>query len=1004
MEIIFYKTNFSQKLNDIGREHINIELNNEELKKIIELKINLDHFELGSDNILEIVFKKYNIEGHDLILIKLDNYNSVIKFKNELTNYFITIINENIMDIEEDVLNLHNITNTIPSPPPIEYIETSSEEEEMFEIDEITNPIKKMIVEKLENITEKESILSKILKLKIDNIYCLISHNSEMKKRKIASQIAKLNISVEFVIVNNYENDNIKLHLKCIKKAKGMNYKNILIMEEDNDFNYSVFHEYLKEPVNIPNDFEMLYLGGQILNGELYDKKLIKLKSIIYNHAFILNYKIFDYIIENIEKEWNKIDNWDRKEGLETQVDWNDGKIDKFYSKHICEKRKNSYCVYPLLCYKEPKQIEENKILRFKDNMLRSSGFFYKKLNKPISVFVINEEKNKDQLIQFREMANVYLNTFNIFKAITENFNYEKELKILKMFNLKDIKDNQKSHNYNIYEMNNILSHFYLWEHIANNPKEINLIVEDHIELEDHFNVKLNNLLKDLEKYSWDILFLNYKNDKDNNNNNIIKLNDNNKNNNINLNTAYLININSGKKIMKYINENMIKQPLNHFMMELFNKLNCYKLKNNICSSEIKKYPEKLLDINKVNKLINPEDMKKQVIILNEEVNNNEFIPLLKDNKYKEVMINNTIFFKNSNDILFKINDDDELCYHGYIKDNKIQINHLNKNLFKMSIKKEDEKETIIFYLNDKNHIPYFLKKIIELLSLKYQVIVIGKNLYNIIINNVYYVSTQNDKFLSHMVKKMKIQKIYTDNWNILLSITKSEIELNYIMYEIPTLDNFENKLYKNNGIEFMRNTYDVFNNIYFFNNSLKEEFKDHLNLNEEPQNCKLNSMVFAKNENKVKLAMKQNYILSLDKHPKRVLNCFKLWNNKMNGNFKLIILNNNINSLNDENVIIDKLNYMNINKYLDVSYFYLTFENNYNSYYNILNSINHYCIPIVPKYFNEFSNKFITFNGFLNKYNLIDMKEIYENEKKKMVYNNLFDSIIKNHLKNMSW
>jgi hypothetical protein len=223
-------------------------------------------------------------------------------------------------------------------------------------------------------------------------------------------------------------------------------------------------------------------------------------------------------------------------------------------------------------------------------------------------------------------------------------------------------------------------------------------------------------------------------------------------------------------------------------------------------------------------------------------------------------------------------------------------------------------------------------------------------------------------------------------------------------MYEIPTLDNYENKLYKNNGIEYMKNTYNIFENIYFFNDNLREEFKDHLNLNEIPENCKLNSLVISKNENKVKLAMKQNYILSIDKHPKRVVNCFKLWNTKMNGNFKLIILNNNIKSLDEENVTIDRLNYVNFNKYLDVSYFYLSFENNYNSYYNILNAINHYCIPIIPKYFSEFNNKYITFNGFVNRYNLIDMKEIYENEKKKMVYNNLADSIIKNHLKNMAW
>ena len=31
-------------------------------------------------------------------------------------------------------------------------------------------------------------------------------------------------------------------------------------------------------------------------------------------------------------------------------------------------------------------------------------------------------------------------------------------------------------------------------------------------------------------------------------------------------------------------------------------------------------------------------------------------------------------------------------------------------------------------------------------------------------------------------------------------------------------------------------------------------------------------------------------------------------------------------------------------------------------------------------------------------------MKEVYENDKKKIIYNNLFDTIIKNHLKHMCW
>jgi hypothetical protein len=438
-------------------------------------------------------------------------------------------------------------------------------------------------------------------------------------------------------------------------------------------------------------------------------------------------------------------------------------------------------------------------------------------------------------------------------------------------------------------------------------------------------------------------------------------------------------------------------------MIELFNDLNCYKLKTNICSSNITEESEDLLNINKVNELINPEE---EEIIFGNVVNNDAYFDkLLSDIKYKEVMVNDNIFFKNSNDILFRFNNDDELCYHGHILNNKIVINNLNKDLFKMSVKKENGKESIMIYLNDDCKIPDFLKKIIELLSLKYQVLVVGKNLYNIVINDVYYITIQEDIFLEKMLQMLQIKKIYTNNFNILLYVPKkNEIEINYIMYEIPTLINFDRKLYKNNAIEYIRNTYDIFNNIYFFNKNLMEEFKDHLNLNEIPKNFKLNSFVFSKNQNKIKLGMKRNIILSIDRHPKRSINSFKNFNKKMNGKFQLILLNNNVNNIEEENIIVHKFNHLNFDKYLDMSYFFITFENEVSTYYNIYNSINRYCIPIMPQYFNEFNNKFITFNGFINKFNIIDMKEIFENSKKKIIYNNLCDNIIKSHLSNMNW
>ena len=61
MEIIFYQTNFEKKLKNKGKKYKNILLNDNELKRILEFKRNIDYFELGSENILEIVLKKHNV-------------------------------------------------------------------------------------------------------------------------------------------------------------------------------------------------------------------------------------------------------------------------------------------------------------------------------------------------------------------------------------------------------------------------------------------------------------------------------------------------------------------------------------------------------------------------------------------------------------------------------------------------------------------------------------------------------------------------------------------------------------------------------------------------------------------------------------------------------------------------------------------------------------------------------------------------------------------------------
>lgn len=966
MKIYVYENILDELINKFLIKYEKIFLKNEEIVKIMKIFYNNNKLKLSNENLMKDIFKNYSIsEKTDILLIKVENYNKVIEFKYILSKYHqVFLLNENNHFINSNIVSKH------------------------FELKS-----KNMILsERIENISEKEDIFKQILDIDIDNIYCITYKDSENKKR-IISQVNKINTTIEFVNLSNieqYKNNLLEGYKYCIQDSRRKNYENVIILLEDNEFNYDNFYRHLK--IKSPlNDFDIIFLSGKLFDGYIHDKKYLKVKTIQDNCSLIINKRCYEYIINNIDGKWENLDIWNNKTQIERQINWGKRTFDNFLTKYVCQKRNNSYFLNPLLSFKSDTIDKENRIINYQGVMERLCLVNSRKYYKNFDIFCISNEKRQEN-IKLLEENPIFLN-FNIFQKLDSDFDFIKEDK-LKMFNLYPLKENVESHNYDKNIMSNFLNHFYLWEYFSQiNDNNLHLILYDDIKLVPDFNYKLNDYLKKLPE-DLDMLLLNGSEFK--------KLDNTYKDF---FHRCYLITSNGCKKIINEIKN--VQEDVDKTLIKIFNVINVYQT-NNLYNYEYKKNKENLFDeLNKVNKMLNPNMIETPIEpfdnIKNDKISNHEeFSPLVKDINYKEVIINDMVLFKNSNNILFRIQDN-MLEYFGYIKNNKIEINSLHKSLFGLQLERKINRETVIFY-NTTEEIYYHMRKIYEFHSLKYNVIVFGKNYYNLKLNNITYINDINE-ILLQVIELYNVKKIYTTSNLILKSIKKTnDIKLNFIFNSYNNYEMIDNKLLKNNGIDFMKNSYDLYDNILFFNKDKMNELKDTLNLQNLPNNFKLTSYILDKNNINNKLGVKQNLIISIDKHPKKVINSFKLINKKLLNNFKLVLLNNNINKIDDEDIIVEQYNERKFIDYLNKSYFFLTFENKDDTYFNILNSINHYCIPIFSNVFSDLSNKFIGFNNFINKHTLNDISEIYNNKKKTVIYNNICDTIIKNHLNNMNY
>lgn len=154
-----------------------------------------------------------------------------------------------------------------------------------------------------------------------DNIYCINLDKRSDRWEECLAQFEKHNLTVErfsgidgSMIENNTkladgELGVLKTHIELIKDAKEKGYKSILILEDDVEFIDNLNEKFFSIKNQIPNDWIMLYLGGNHVGGCLQiSQNIYKLIHSYAIHAFAINSELFDLIINGLPKYKKPVD------------------------------------------------------------------------------------------------------------------------------------------------------------------------------------------------------------------------------------------------------------------------------------------------------------------------------------------------------------------------------------------------------------------------------------------------------------------------------------------------------------------------------------------------------------------------------------------------------------------------------------------------------------------------------------------------------------------------
>lgn len=211
--------------------------------------------------------------------------------------------------------------------------------------------------------------------------------------------------------------------------------------------------------------------------------------------------------------------------------------------------------------------------------------------------YVVNLDRRKDRLdklIKLLKDNEINLSNFIRLSAVDgqiTDFSYFDWL--FGKTDLTNIKNPYPSHNFKKGVLGCALSHFKIWELIANvncDNDEMFLVLEDDIKFSDDFKNKYNNVRDILiNDKRWDIIFLGYTDDADIKGDYLVH-------DNIKCFSGeprkrgggmfgFLIRKKCAAKLIDLAKENGIRQPVDWFLIEQYDKLCCYRCINDIIIS-----------------------------------------------------------------------------------------------------------------------------------------------------------------------------------------------------------------------------------------------------------------------------------------------------------------------------------------------------------------------------------------------------------------------------------
>ena len=166
-----------------------------------------------------------------------------------------------------------------------------------------------------------------------DKIYCINLDRRTDRWEECQKIFSKHNLKVERFSATDGSKENYNLgypydselagaisHTKVIEKARELNLKNVLILEDDVNFLDDLENLFTKFINNIPNDWDGILFGGNHVGGYKHlNEHVVKVNRSYALHAYGLKSESFEFIINYMN---NKIKNTINKgkENIKTSV------------------------------------------------------------------------------------------------------------------------------------------------------------------------------------------------------------------------------------------------------------------------------------------------------------------------------------------------------------------------------------------------------------------------------------------------------------------------------------------------------------------------------------------------------------------------------------------------------------------------------------------------------------------------------------------------------------